>query len=369
MVAGRTALLSAVLVFIVAAALVAYSGSLNGNQPTSVTKAPDRYASIPSWAPKYTPQNDSDPPVLHSSLWETPVPMPGPINTAGAEDSPFITPDGKEFFFFFTPNLRIPAQQQVGDGVTGIWWSHNDGGSWSEPARIYLGSDQSLDGCEFVQGTTMWFCSVRAGNYRSVDLYTAQYVNGNWANASNAGRLINSVYQVGEMTISPDNNTMYYGSGGEIWALDWSGGNWTNPHLVPGVQMTTDENQPFVTPDGGQLWFTGDSQLGYPGPAVFLSSWNGTGWGRPTEVVSRFAGEPTLDSAGNLYFVHHFLDENGSLAEADIYVAYRVAQTAGPGGMLQQAGVPIAPPWMVDRERAMEVPNFGREAPTTPSRM
>ena len=34
------------------------------------------------------------------------------------------------------------------------------------------------------------------------------------------------------------------------------------------------------------------------------------------------ATEPTLDDAGNLYFVHHFY-ENGAMIEADIYVAVR----------------------------------------------
>lgn len=294
-----------------------------GRQTTTSAVSLERYASIPPWAPKYAPANDTHPPVLHSSGWQEPVPMPGPINTAGAEDSPFITPDGNWFFFFFTPNLRVPAAQQLGDGVTGIWWSTRVGNGWSEPVRVGLGSAQSLDGCEFVQGDTMWFCSVREGNYRGVDIYTAQYLNGGWTDVRNAGRLLNQVYQVGEMTISPDNGTMYYGFNGQIWALDHVAGNWTNPHLVSGVQVTTGENQPFVTPDGRQLWFTGYSRLGYPGPAIFCSTWNGTGWGLPVEVVSQFAGEPTLDSAGNLYFVHHFLDSNGSLAEADIYVAYR----------------------------------------------
>jgi hypothetical protein len=38
--------------------------------------------------------------------------------------------------------------------------------------------------------------------------------------------------------------------------------------------------------------------------------------------VSQFAGEPTLDDAGNLYFVHHFY-EDGVKIEADIYIARR----------------------------------------------
>ena len=324
---GSVALLVVLSVLSLGIYVSTTGGGGSATSSTGSVGVPDRYASIPSWAPKYTPQNDTHPPVLHSSDWLQPVPMPGPINTAGAEDSPFITPDGDQFFFFFTPDLRVNATQQIGDGVTGIWWSTKTAGGWNDPTRVYLGSSYSLDGCEFVQGDIMWFCSARAGNYRGVDLYTARLVNGVWTEVRSAGRLINQVYQVGEMTISPDNTTMYYGSNGTIWALENVGGNWTDPHVVPGLQVTGGESQPFVTPDGKELWFTGFSTLGYPGPALFRSTWNGTAWGRPVEVVSQFAGEPTLDAEGNLYFVHHFLDGSGKLAEADIYVAY--INTAG----------------------------------------
>ena len=50
--------------------------------------------------------------------------MEGPVNTAGAEDSPFVTPDGQTLYFFFTPDVRVPAEQQLLDGVTGIWVTH-----------------------------------------------------------------------------------------------------------------------------------------------------------------------------------------------------------------------------------------------------
>jgi WD40 repeat protein len=333
-----------VVVLLAALAVITFSPYLRGNGQnelsnitSSITSNSKRLGSIPAGAPKFTPLNDTHPPVLHSNGWQQPVPMPGPINTAGAEDSPFITSDGNWFFFFFTPDIRIPAAQQLGDGVSGIWWSVRVGGSWSDPVKMSLGSNQSLDGCEFVQGQVMWFCSARAGNYRGVDIYTARYENGTWTGVRNAGRLLNQVYQIGELSITPDNKTMYYGSNGQIWAINQVAGNWTDPHEVPGLQVTAGENQPFVTPDGNQLWFTGESLLGYPGPALFASTWNGTGWVPPVEIVSQFAGEPVLDSAGNLYFVHHFLYANGSLAEADIYVAYHNSKSDSTGSPLSQS--------------------------------
>ncbi|HUV15043.1 MAG TPA: hypothetical protein VMW28_00580 [Pelolinea sp.] len=39
-------------------------------------------------------------------------------------------------------------------------------------------------------------------------------------------------------------------------------------------------------------------------------------------IVSQFAGEPSLDSSGNLYFIHHYY-KDGKMLEADIYFAKR----------------------------------------------
>jgi hypothetical protein len=58
----------------------------------------DRESIIPAGQVKMTPEMDLLPPVLHSDEYEEPVPMPYPINTAGAEDSGFIMPDGNTFY-------------------------------------------------------------------------------------------------------------------------------------------------------------------------------------------------------------------------------------------------------------------------------
>jgi hypothetical protein len=172
----------------------------------------------------------------------------------------------------------------------------------------------------------MWFCSARVGNYREIDVYTAKLRDGKWTDVTNAGRELNVDSKIGEFCITPDGNTLYYGhhdGSRGIWALQKINGVWSNPHPIPNLNGDINADQPFVTPDGNELWFTGQSTLGYPGPAVFMSVREGDGWSQPTEIVSSFAGEPDLDAQGNIYFVHHFFSENGTMIEADIYVAYR----------------------------------------------
>lgn len=113
----------------------------------------DRTAAIPAGAAKITPGDDAYPPLLHSDDYQTPVPLPRTINTAGAEDSAFILPDKKTLYFFFTPDPNIPAEKQLRDGVTGIHVARKKGTAWSEPERVMLQDRRklALDGCAFVQ--------------------------------------------------------------------------------------------------------------------------------------------------------------------------------------------------------------------------
>jgi hypothetical protein len=306
-----------VVAFFLVLVFVGLLGSLK-----SEFEVPPRYETIPASAVKMTPATDLYPPILRSDEWETPVPMPGPVNTAGAEDSPFITPNGSWFFFFFTPDLNIPVQNQLGDHETGIWWTKNVGGTWTEPQRLILGSTNSLEGDEFVQGNSMWFGSVRAGNYGEIDIYSATYKNGKWTDVENVGEQLNAEIDIGAFCFTPDGNTMYYGKGGDIWKLVKVGSSWSGPEKVANLDSVSEKNQPFVSADGSELWFTGQSNMNTPGPAIFRSMKNGSAWDPPEEIVSRFAGEPNLDAEGNLYFVHHYVTQNISLIEADIYVAY-----------------------------------------------
>ena len=286
-----------------------------------------RAESIPAGAVKISPAIDAIPPKLVSSEYKTPVPLDEGINTAGAEDSAFVLPDGKMIYFFFTPDCSIPAEKQLTDGATGIYVSQKQGNSWTQATRLIL-QDQNevaLDGCACARGDTLWFCSARKGNYRGVDMWIAQHKDGKWK-WSNAGEKLNSEYQIGEMHITADGSRMYFhsartgGQGGlDIWVTYRSGENWRQPENVSAVNSAEDEGWPFLTEDGKELWFT-RTYLG--SPAVFRSKRDGGNWGKPELIISQFAGEPSLDSAGNVYFTHHYFKDN-KMIEADIYVAYR----------------------------------------------
>ena len=85
--------------------------------PTALPLLVDRQAKIPIDAVKMSPRTDENPPQVYSTDYDQAIPLSEAINTAGAEDSPFITPDGNTLYFFFTPDVNVPVEQQLLDGV------------------------------------------------------------------------------------------------------------------------------------------------------------------------------------------------------------------------------------------------------------
>ncbi len=298
--------------------------------PTQSSPAPKpqltREQSIPTTAVKMTPDTDSLPPQLHSDEYEVPAPLNSNINTAGAEDSAFVIPDGNTLYFWFTPDSDIPPQKQLLDGVTGIYAVKKQNGEWGQAQRVWLQDtgQLSLDGCEFVQGNTMWFCSARQGNFGDMDMWTAEFRDGKWTKWQNAGRKLNVDYDIGEMHITADSSEMYFHSGGpggkggyDIWVTKEVNGEWQPPENVEAVNTPDTEGWPFITQDENQLWFT---RFYMGSPAIFRSQKVSGQWSQPELIISQFAGEPSLDSQGNLYFTHHFYKDN-KMIEADIYMA------------------------------------------------
>ncbi len=300
--------------------------------PTQV----DRLSTIPASAVKMTPDEDAWPPVAIAG-WSQPEPLGAPVNTAGGEDSPFVLPDGQTLYFFFTPDVTIPAEKQLFDGVTGIWVTTQSSGNWSDPRRVLLASpgEVHLDGCEFVLGDLMYFCTAREG-FTGIQWFRADLREGQWLDWRYAGdELKQNEYEVGELHLSADGQMLFFhssrtgGYGGvDVWVSQKISDGWGEPlNLGPQVNTSGDEGWPFVSADGQELWFNGTSRRGRPGPAVFrcLRQPDGS-WAACEEIVSQFAGEPTLTADGlTLYFVHHYFTADLSrMIEADIYVSYRL---------------------------------------------
>ncbi|MFZ5858057.1 MAG: hypothetical protein ACOYZ6_14610 [Chloroflexota bacterium] len=290
--------------------------------PTVVAPPVDRDASIPANAVKVTRETDAYPVQSFSAEYADPVPLAYPINTAGAEDSAFVLPDGKTLYVWFTPDTQIPPEKQLSDGVTGIYVLRQTDGIWSKAKRVVLqdAGKLALDGCEFVLGNMMWFCSAREG-YTGLSWFTADFVNGKWQNWKDAD--FPPEYEVGELHITADGKELYFhspragGLGGlDIWVSQNVDGEWQEPVNLAIVNSTDSDGWPFVTADGRQLWFT--RVVG--APELWRSIKVNGEWTTPQKMFGPFAGEASLDNEGNVYFTHHYY-KNNVMLEADIYIA------------------------------------------------
>jgi ribosomal protein L24E len=284
-----------------------------------------RQERLPADVAKMGPETDRHPPRLHSAEFRTPVPLASTVNTAGAEDSPFVLPDGRTLYFFFTPDVRVPPHKQLLDGVTGVWVSRKTGEAWGEAERVWLQEPGklALDGAVCIQGDEMWFASAREG-YTGVNMFTARLRDGAWRDWTYCGDRLMKEIGIGEVHVH--GNDLFFhsgrpgGKGGyDLWVTTRSEGAWSDPVNLEAVNTAEMDGYPFVSRDGRELWFT-RTHRGTPG--IFRSLSQGGSWSKPELIASQFAGEPTLDEAGDLYFVHHYY-ANDSMIEADIYVARR----------------------------------------------
>lgn len=296
---------------------------------------PPRADAIPGDVVKGAPDNDPFVPVMLSADFEAPVPLAAPVTTAGAEDSPFFTPDGEHLFFFFAPDARVPAEEQLQDCTSGIWHAPIDGaGAFSEPERLLLSTDVALDGCPTFANGELSFCSARVGNINEIDVYAAPFVDGEVGEVRNVEAL-NRDGRLGEWHFSPDAQTMWFGAelaggrgGMDLYERRREGDGWGEPINLGDVNGEGDEGFPWVSPDGDEMYFHRNSASGGTGPAIWRSRRDGGGgFGVAEEIVYNFAGEANIDAGGNLIFVHHFMTppEDGPIAirEADLMIARR----------------------------------------------
>lgn len=292
------------------------------------TPGGDRLRAVPAGSVKQVPESDLYPPIMHSAEWSDPIPLPEPVNTAGAEDSPFVAPDGR-LYVWFTPSPAIPVEKQLLDGVTGIYVFSPTSSGWGPATRVVLQrpDEVALGGCTFAGVDQLWFCTARAG-LEGPHWFTADLVGGTWTDWRLGEDLLPQDGPVGELHFSANGRTLLFhsdrpqGAGGrDLWmATRDATGSWSASVNLADVNSEADEGWPYLSPDGQELWFT-RAYLG--SPAIFRSFRQGTGWSEPELIVERFAGEPTFDSQGNLYFTHHFF-RDAVMIEADIYFARRL---------------------------------------------
>jgi outer membrane protein OmpA-like peptidoglycan-associated protein/tetratricopeptide (TPR) repeat protein len=230
-----------------------------------------------------------------------PVNMGDGINTTDLEYLPSLTVDGNKMIF----NRRINNDEDFyeSDKVNGVWQT-------AKPVAGKLNTNFN-EGAQNISQDGEWLiftgCNYPEG-MGSCDLYISyKNKNGEWSEAENMGRTINSESWESAPSLSPDKRDLYFSSnrpggfgGSDIWVSHRAAdGKWERPeNLGATINTSGDDGTPFIHADNQTLYFNSNGHAGYGMSDIYVVRKNESGkWQEPENL-----GYPinTIDEEGSL---------------------------------------------------------------------
>lgn len=310
-----------------------------------------------------------------NDVWTGPVNMGDKVNTpTGGEWSPYVSPDGKSFFFMSQRTLKtlddeppsytrlLEMQASPGSGNSDIYWMSTgffadleaEAAAKADLNGAYLGqtppgadpeifapgivSTQFLDRDLLISpdGTEIYFGMMDLGR---VTLRVTRLVDGRWTTPEFAPFAADPDFAVLEPAFSADGNTIYFlsnraapdqekrpGWGNQnIWAVDRVDDGWGEPYALPGPITTADfEYYPSLTADG-TLYYTRDSRGDHAG--IWRSRPVDGGWGEPEKLGPEVnCGEDNYNAfiaPDESYLIYCVGGYEKNLGAADYYISFR----------------------------------------------
>ena len=223
------------------------------------------------------------------------------INSTALEYLPSLTVDGNKMIF----NKRINGDEDFyeSDKINGAWQK-------AKPIAGKLNTNFN-EGAQNISQDGDWLiftgCNYPEG-LGSCDLYISyKNKNGEWSEAENMGRIINTDAWETAPSLSPDKRDLYFSStrpggmgGSDIWVSHRTeNGRWQKPeNLGPTINTVGDDGCPFIHADNLTLYFNSNGHAGYGLSDLFVSRKNEKGeWQTATNL-----GYPinTIDEEGSL---------------------------------------------------------------------
>jgi hypothetical protein len=161
--------------------------------------------------------------------WGTPVNVGARLNSGSQDISPTISHDGLTFIF--------ASKRSGGRGDYDLWMSTRPAAEsdWAAPVNMGQAVNSSAydaEPCLSTDGLALFFSSNRSGGMGSYDVWmtTRPSQAAAWSPPVNLGPAINTSRMEGLPSLSPDQKTLYFGSGGGI-------GGWEGAYEVPIVPI------------------------------------------------------------------------------------------------------------------------------------
>lgn len=201
---------------------------------------------------------------LRRGQWSAPevAPFSGQYN----DFDPFVSPDGKRLYF--SSNRPVEGAGRARTDYD-IWYVERTPRGWSQPQ--HLDAPVNTPAQEFYPSVTkdgtLYFSSNRPGGSGGGDIYRARFVDGRYAEPENLGDSINATTNEGDPYISPDEDYLIFVSynrqgasgDGDLYISVRRDGHWSKAeNLGPEINSPALDFCPIVSPDGKWLYFTSE---------------------------------------------------------------------------------------------------------------
>jgi outer membrane protein OmpA-like peptidoglycan-associated protein len=254
-----------------------------------------------------------------------PINMGENINTTHLEYLPSLTVDENKMIF----NRRI-------NGDEDFYESNKVNGAWQKATPVLGKINTNLnEGAQNISQDGQWLiftgCNYPEG-FGSCDLYISyKDKNGQWSEAENMGRNINTEAWESAPTLSADKRDLYFSStrpggfgGSDIWVSHNVNGLWLRPeNMGATINTTGDDGCAFIHADNQTFYFNSNGHMGYGMSDLFVSRRNEKGvWQKPENLgypINTVDDEGSLIVAANGKTAYYASDKGDYKNKIDLY--------------------------------------------------
>lgn len=192
--------------------------------------------------------------------------------------TPAFSPCGQTVYF--SSNRPIDAYMGATE-ASNIWSVTKTEDGWSEPEELGppVNSNAYERSPSLARDGTMYFQSNVPGGEGEYDIYMSAYKDGGFAMPDNLGRAVNTELVEADPCIAPDQSFLVfysyeredgYGEGDLYVSFKDGDGNWTQAvNMGKAVNSETEENFPALSPDGKYLFFSSTRGTGQKYPDIY----------------------------------------------------------------------------------------------------